>query len=70
MTDEANSWTEYRRLVLSEIERLFTAQQQTALRLKQLEQDMAVAKAKAGIYGGLAGLLLGGAASIVAALIK
>lgn len=71
------SWREYRLLVLAELERANQGVRECGdliktlvRRIEDLEREQAVAKAKAGAYGAIAGLLLGGIPAIISILMQ
>jgi ABC-type branched-subunit amino acid transport system permease subunit len=55
MMNEANGWSEYQRLVLSELKRLDEAIRSNNERLEAIQLNIAVLKTKATIWGALAG---------------
>jgi hypothetical protein len=57
--DDANgSWEEWRRLVLHELERGSSERKDLGSKLDKLSESVTIIKAKAGIIGGLAGVLV------------
>lgn len=57
MADNGNGWTEYQRLVLSELERHSQALHQIEMNLKKIDVDLATLKVKAGLWGLMGGLI-------------
>ena len=77
--DEDNnlSWREYRMLVISELERANNGVEECkklmngiVKRVEAVEREQAISKAKAGFYGAVAGLMLGGVPAIVSMFIR
>lgn len=60
MTDENldGSWLEWRRLVLAELERGSKERGDLAKKIDSLTESIIIIKAKAGIIGGLAGVVV------------
>ena len=65
---ENNGWSEYQRLVLSELRRLSDMQETQTRHAHALESQLAVLHVKVGLLAGLFGLL-GGAIPVTAAMI-
>lgn len=55
--DDEESWGEYRKLIVKELEDRFEAQKNIEGRLNMIERDIAVLTTKASIYGILSGAL-------------
>lgn len=68
MTSQANGWTEYRRLVISALERLEKRHDDLVAHVGQLEKEVVALQVKAGIWGFAAGLLPGIATILILAL--
>jgi hypothetical protein len=68
MNPEANGWGEYRKLVVHELERL--SNEIAGLRgdLQKVDRDVLSLKIKAGIWGGVAGTILGVVIRLIPAL--
>lgn len=64
---EPDSWGEYRRLVLSELERVNNRAAAIESKVDALRMEMVGIKAKATAYGGIAGIVFG---AIVAGVAK
>ncbi len=53
----SNGWIEYRRLVLSELERLNEGQEETRDEVRAIRTDIATLKVKSGLWGAAAGVI-------------
>ena len=55
--DKTDSWSEYRRLVLSELERLNEGIEVLKKEIAAARRDIAILQVKAGVWGFMAGLV-------------
>lgn len=51
------SWGEYRKLIVKELEDRFSGQREIEVRLNHIERELAILATKASIYGVLSGTL-------------
>lgn len=57
MTGEGNGWSEYQRLVLDKLEGLEQGHKELSDAVAGIKTDIAVQKAKAGMWGAIAGFV-------------
>ena len=57
MPDEGNGWSEYQKLVLSDLHDLKQSNKEARETMSRVGAEIAALKVKAGIWGGLAGLI-------------
>ena len=53
LSDEGDGWTEYRRLVLAELERLNDSLVQLEINTRQMREEVVMLKVKCGLWGAL-----------------
>ncbi len=54
--DAGNGWAEYQRLVLGSLKEIKESAQETEVRLRNIELEIALLRLKSSLWGGVAGL--------------
>lgn len=60
-----NGWNEYQKMVLSDLKEIKTMAKENANKINSLDRSIGQLEAKAAIWGGIAGLLIGGIITVI-----
>ena len=63
--ENKNGWPEYQRMIMAKLDTLESQHRENAKTLVKIQVELATLKAKAAIWGGLAGTILGGVIALV-----